>query len=190
MSAKSRFFLAKNGNISGPMDSEQVESLRKEGRLDAYTWLCNDGDSHWTPLDPAPPLPSFALVAVGASAGKPSDVTPPPFRLKSVPLPRASQGRGVTPEAFRVILFDHQNAVSGWLVSAHDGGCEIRSDQNGSDPFFVQKSAACLSVHDIRKGEALKIHVRLSAVQRVDKGWTYRLRWNSLPALEDLLQVS
>jgi hypothetical protein len=208
MKTNDLFFLAKNKKITGPFESEEIESLRLCGQISAYTWLWKQGDDHWTPIDPPPAIPTTHASSGISSAGK-SDLasilspsssaetkhpyhqpdqgpTPPPFR----PQQRPPALRNVSPEAYRVILFDHQNAVSGWLLSAHEGGCEIRSDQDGADPLFVQKSTACLSLHDTRSGDALKVNVRLSAVQRTDGAWSYRLRWNALPALEDLLQVS
>jgi hypothetical protein len=192
MSSKKQYFLAKNGSVLGPIEPDQIDTLRTSGQISNYTWICKNGDSQWTPLDPPPALPTLTNAEIPA-------VAPPPFRhapqaqapqREPAPIFRSAPVKTVNPEAYRVILFDHENAVSGWLTSAFDGGCEIRSDQNGSDPLFVQKSAACLSLHDTKTGEAIKINVRLGAVQRSDGGWSYRLRWKNIPALEELLQVS
>ena len=171
-----RFFLARNQHIFGPLSASEVESLEQSGQLAAYTWIFKEGDSHWTPIDPPPAIP-----------GTHGELTLPklPPTAKAAPALRLVQNASVPQEAYRVVLFDQRNAISGWLSGANEGGCEILSDQNGPDPLFVIRETAFLSLHDTRSGETIKLRVRISSVARQPggRGWSYRTRWDALPSL-------
>lgn len=155
-----QFFLARNQKVFGPLSAEEIEALRMSGQLSAYTWLYREGDDRWSPIDPPPALPDSPQIAAPAP---------------------------LEPHAYRVVLFDQRNAISGWLVAASEDGCEIHSDQKGTDPLFVQKTPASLSLHDTRSGETIKLTVRISAIQRSNSAWVYRLRWKGTPSLLGLI---
>jgi hypothetical protein len=170
MSTQVKYYLARNQKTFGPLTQEEVDALRKSGQLTQYTWMFREGESQWTPIDPPPALPSAAEEPVRQAPARPAPVRQTPVRR-------------IDQHAYRVILFDHRNAISGWLVDASDGGCDIRSDQKGSDPLFVQREIACLTLHDTKTGESIKLRVRVAEIARADRGWTYQLRGNAVPEL-------
>jgi hypothetical protein len=174
MSANLKIYLAKNQRITGPLSQEEVDRLRKNGDLQKYTWILKENDHQWTALDPAPAIPTAR-----------PEIQPPAFGGPLVSRPQVMQ---VEPSAYRIVLFDHHNAISGWLLSASDGGCAIRSDQNGSDPLFVSRAPAHLTLHDTRSGESIKLRIRIGDISRAataagDPGWVYQLRWESAPSI-------
>lgn len=170
MSTQVKYYLARNQKTFGPLSQDEVDALRKSGQLAQYTWMFREGESQWAPIDPPPAIPS--------ASEEPVRQAPPRLApVRQVPVRRIDQ------RAFRVILFDHRNAISGWLVDASDGGCDIRSDQKASDPLFVQREIACLTLHDTRTGESIKLRVRVAEIARADRGWTYQLRWSAVPEL-------
>lgn len=159
MNRSARFYLARNQKIMGPVSFDEVQALRQSGRILTFSWICEEGDTQWTPIDPAPPLPTLS---------------------KHAPVER---------ETYRVVLFDRCNAISGWLVQSADGGCEIQSDQNGPDPLFCQQSIAHLTLQDSRTGDSIKIAVRIAGITRTAPvegkraAWRYKLRWKVAPEL-------
>ena len=193
MSTQVRFFIARNQKTFGPLSADEIEALRQSGQLAQYTWIFQDGESQWTPIDPPPAVP-VTVTSAPTKRGHLSVVPTPPLytgpaneaqESVSAPVPEAvaARARQLPEQAFRVILFDHRNAISGWVVEASDSGCVIRSERAGTDPLFVQKEAACLTLQDTRTGEGLKLKIRVSEISREGRGWCYRIRWNAAPAL-------
>jgi GYF domain 2 len=159
MKSAARYYLARNQKVMGPISNEEVQALRQSGQILNYTWICKEGDDQWSPIDPAPALPSA---------------------------PRRAR---IEKETYRFVLFNRTSALSGWLLSATDKGCEIQSDQNGSDPIFTQKGAGFLTLHHCRTGESIKIPVKVAKIRHIAEseshpgGWQYQLEWKSTPSL-------
>jgi hypothetical protein len=182
----SAFFLGKSQKISGPFTAEEVASFRQNGQIDSYRWIWKPGDTQWTALDLAPPLPveltdAQTVASVHAlptqAAGAP---TPPPFK----PAFKVQEKiQSAANEAFRAILFDSRNAVTAWVSEASADGCEIRCDMTECDPLFVQKAAAILNLHEVATGKTTKIPVQIEEVSRRNQHWVYRVRWTAVPAI-------
>lgn len=175
----SKYFLARNQQVFGPISESEVLELRGSGQLGSYSWIFKEGDAEWSPIDPAPPLPNLQK-ALRPNLHLVPEVGETPGTTMHVPRAKTHL---IAQERFRIVLFDHHNAISGWLVSASDEGCEIRSDQNTSDPLFVQRAISCLSLHDTKSGETMKLNVRVSLVSRKNGAWSYRLHWGAAPAM-------
>jgi len=197
MSSQTKFYLGRNQKIFGPVSADEVEALKRSGQLSAYTWLFKEGNAHWTPIDPPPAIPGEAgapdAVEAQAHALPTMDSVPPSAAnvAPEVPL-RVVRSPEIPRDTYRVVLFDARNAISGWLSSATEAGCELVADQNGPDPLFVIKSCAFLTLHDARSGETMKLRVRVSSISRTQQGrdgeparWRYRVRWEAIPALID-----
>jgi hypothetical protein len=192
MSTQPKYYLARNQQTFGPLEESQVDALRQSGQLAQYTWIFREGDAEWAAIDPAPAIPSASAAEHLTKPANPAKlakfeqveaptqprVQPQQPRLHAVPAARKLER-----DLYRVILFDHRNAISGWIETASDGGCIIRSDTKGSDPLFVTREAACLTLHDTRGGQSIKIRVNVAEIGRSNRGWSYQLQWREIPEL-------
>ncbi len=57
------FFLAKAGQIYGPYDRSEIETLRESGDYEKYTWFWDDATARWQPIDPPPASPRASTQA-------------------------------------------------------------------------------------------------------------------------------
>ena len=198
------YYLGRKQKIYGPLSSVEIDELRKNGQIENYTWIWKPEDQAWTVLDAAPanppvsvgitaaettapaaPRPRAAPSATPAIAPAASVVSPQSFKVKESLLPKTnSKTSAATKEgAFRAILFDGRNAVTAWVSEATADGCEIHAQEQGPDPFFVQKASAMIHLHEVATDRSTKIPVKVSDVFRRDQHWVYRVRWTSVPAI-------
>jgi hypothetical protein len=57
MNAKSsaqRYYLFKAGQLHGPIAQQRLDDLRSTGELLRYSWIMNESEQTWTPVEPAP----------------------------------------------------------------------------------------------------------------------------------------
>lgn len=52
--AEERYYLFKAGQLHGPVSAEKLETLRKTGELLRYSWIMNETDQSWEPVDAKP----------------------------------------------------------------------------------------------------------------------------------------
>jgi hypothetical protein len=184
-----QYYLARNQKTYGPLSHDEIESLRRNGQLETYSWICQEGDSEWTALDLPPPLPQAGSSAQPlASAPARTNATAPELVRSAPPVQPAFQVRdtrihSVRNDAFRAILFDSRNAVTAWVAEATADGCELRSESEHTDPFFVQKAGANIHLHEVATGKSTRIPVRVSHVFRREGQWIYKVRWAAVPSL-------
>jgi hypothetical protein len=49
-----RYYLFKAGQLFGPVTHEKLETLRQTGELLRYSWIMNETDQTWEPVDTVP----------------------------------------------------------------------------------------------------------------------------------------
>jgi hypothetical protein len=183
------YYVAKNQEIFGPISASELEGMKKSGQLANYTWLCVEGESSWRAIDPAPKMMPFDLLNE-SSAEKSPFVAPPvlmaPKKVPASPRPFQVQNTRIDTgknESYRGILFDSRNAVTAWVSEASDGGCEIRSDGENTDPLFVKEAGAVLNLYEVATGKTSNVPVHVDEILRFGGHWVYRVRWSHVPAL-------
>jgi hypothetical protein len=182
------YYVAKNGDIFGPISSSELESMKKGGQLAKYSWICKEGETEWKPIDHAPEsLPSKvsspslpSLPPLPTSQPESKKLSPPPPRTLQVRDTHINTGKD---ESFRGILFDSRNAVTAWVSEATAEGCEIRSDGENTDPLFVKEAGAVLNLYEVASGKTSNVPVHVSEILRQEGHWVYRVRWSQVPAL-------
>jgi hypothetical protein len=186
------YFVAKNREIFGPISTSELEGMKKSGQLANYSWICKDGDTAWSAIDPAPDTMPFDLMT---EAHTEQPVPAPQVHVpahatakKIAPAPRPFQVRDThidtgKSESFRGILFDSRNAVTAWVSEASADGCEIRSDGENTDPLFVHGAGAVLNLYEVATGKTSNVPVHVDEILRMEKHWVYRVRWSHVPAL-------
>src|ERR1700751_4083336 len=119
MSTQLRYFLARNQKTFGPLSADELEALRLSGQLAQYSWIFQEGDAQWSPIDP----PTAIRVTVAQTQTKRGHLSvlpePPVYAGPSteaaepalVPVAPVARARQLPKQAFRVILFDHRNAI-------------------------------------------------------------------------------
>ena len=88
-----------------------------------------------------------------------------------IALVRQTPGRRIGQHTYRVILFDHRNAISGWSV--HAWTADATSARIKRDPIFFRsfkgKSHASRSMTRAR-AKASSLRVRVAEIARADRG--------------------
>ena len=54
MKTSERYYLFKGGQLFGPIVHEKLETLRKTGEILRYSWIMNESDQSWEPVDTKP----------------------------------------------------------------------------------------------------------------------------------------
>jgi hypothetical protein len=177
------YYLGRKQKIYGPMSAAEIESFRKNGQIENYTWIWTPENQAWTVLDAAPASPPVSIGVAPVAAAPVASVQS--FKVKESLIAKANSKTNSTKDdsAFRAILFDGRNAVTAWVSEATADGCEIRALEQGPDPCFVQKAAAMIHLHEVATNRTTKIPVKVSEVFRRDQHWVYRVRWTSVPAI-------
>jgi hypothetical protein len=198
------YYLGRKQKVYGPLSSVEIDELRKNGQIENYTWIWKPEDQAWTVLDAAPANPPVVVgTGVGVTATEATAPAAPrprstpaiapaaapvapvvslqSFKVKESLLPKTTST--TKDGAFRAILFDGRNAVTAWVSEATADGCEIHAQEQGPDPFFVQKASAMIHLHEVATDRSTKIPVKVSDVFRRDQHWVYRVRWTSVPAI-------
>lgn len=49
-----KYYLAKNGNVSGPFTEDDIRELEQRGEIFRYSWIWKPTDKTWRSIDPAP----------------------------------------------------------------------------------------------------------------------------------------
>jgi hypothetical protein len=183
------YFVAKNREIFGPISTSELEGMKKSGQLANYSWICKDGDTSWSAVDPAPDSMPFDVAPEAPSEQAQTAFVPPSVAPKKVAqAPRAFQLRQTRintgkEESFRGILFDSRNAVTAWISEASADGCEIRSDGENTDPLFVKSAGAVLNLYEVATGKTSNVPVHVEEISRFEGHWVYKVRWSHVPAL-------
>lgn len=183
------YFVAKNREIFGPISTSELEGMKKSGQLANYSWICKDGDTTWSPVDPAPDLMPFDLAPEAQGERTPAPFTPPTAAPRAFQVRQTRINTGKE-ESFRGILFDSRNAVTAWVSEASADGCEIRSDGENTDPLFVKSAGAVLNLYEVATGKTSNVPVHVDEILRLEGHWVYRVRWSHVPALFDERKAS
>jgi hypothetical protein len=80
-----------------------------------------------------------------------------------------------------VVCHDFRSVVTGTLREITETGCELVSAQQTSGPVFPQKTKVLLNLLDEKSGRSVNVSARLTAAQRFDGKWVYRIRWPQVP---------
>jgi hypothetical protein len=84
-------------------------------------------------------------------------------------------------EGVPVICHDFRSIVSGRIREITDTGCELVSGVDTSGPIFPQKAQVLLNLLDEKSGKSVNVQARLTAAQRIEGQWVYRIRWSVKP---------
>jgi hypothetical protein len=175
------FFLAKAGQIYGPYDRNEIETLRESGNYEKYTWFWDDAIARWQPIDPPPAPPSRATTPT---------TTQQPHAEVSHQQPAShaapASNWSVSEEKLRqisVICHDQQSVASGSLAHVTDAGCEFIVQSHETSPDFQAKLPILLHILDMPSGRSMNVSGRVGRVDRRDGAWVYRIHWKRCPEL-------
>jgi hypothetical protein len=193
------YYVAKNGDIFGPISAAELDGMKKSGQLAQYSWICKEGETEWKAIDHAPNSLPFNVAPAQGQASLPplpgGAPTPAVPKKASAPAPRTLKVRDThidtgKEESFRGILFDSRNAITAWVSDASAEGCEIRSDGENSDPLFVKEAGAVLNLYEVASGKTSNVTVHVSEIFRLEGHWVYKVRWSHVPALFEVQKAS
>lgn len=184
------FFLAKAGQIYGPYDRNEIETLRESGSYEKYTWFWDDSIARWQPIDPppAPPRASTHVEHQAPSATQPHaepvhrQVASPASQTHATPVSQWT----VSEEMLRqisVICHDQQAVASGTLAHVTDAGCEFIVQSHATSPEFQAKLPILLHILDMPSGRSMNVSGRVGRIDRRDGAWVYRIHWKRCPQL-------
>ena len=162
-----KIFLAKSGKISGPFRAEQIEEMRVEGGLTAYSWIWDESRPAWEALDPAPAeLPGKPLVPA-----KPERQPKPAPLVQSIPLDRA----------LSAVCHDFKHATFGIIAALTGNGCEFVVDAQAEPIRFALGSKVHLNLFDEKTKKAVNLEATMSGLRHSAHGWCYELKWEVIP---------
>jgi hypothetical protein len=180
------FFLAKSGQIYGPYDRTEIETLRESGEYEKYTWFWDDGIARWQPIDPPPASPrASARTQPQPHAPAAQQQQQPQAHVQAQPQAMPSQW-SVSSERLRsisVICHDHQSVVTGTLANVTEGGCEFIATSKSTAPEFQEKLPILLHLLDLPTGKSMNVSGRVGHIERRDGTWVYRIRWKHCPQI-------
>jgi len=61
-----RFYLYKQGRLTGPHTEITLQHLRESGELGSFTWMIDEKEQLWKPIDPSPSQNPFQVNAVSS----------------------------------------------------------------------------------------------------------------------------
>lgn len=179
------FFLAKAGQIYGPFERSEIETLREAGDYEKYTWFWDDAIARWQPIDP-PPAPPRSVKQPSAAQNVSTQTAPQAHVEQAQPVSQWS----VSEEKLRsisVLCHDQQTVASGILAHVTDAGCEfiVKGDGHGhaTTPEFQTKLPVLLHLLDLPSGRSMNVSGRVGKVERRDGAWVYRIHWKHCPQL-------
>jgi len=178
------YFLAKAGQVYGPYDRAEIETLRESGDYEKYTWFWDETIARWQPIDPPPAPPR-------ASASTPAPTQEAP-QVQAAPQAHPHQWT-VSEEKLRSIsalCHDHQSVASGTLANVTDAGCEFVVQSRSTSPDFQAKLPILLHLLDLPTGRSMNVSGRIGRIDRRDGAWVYRIHWKHCPALLNEQQAS
>jgi hypothetical protein len=183
------FFLAKSGQIYGPFERTEIETLRESGEYEKYTWFWDDSIARWQPIDPPPAPPratahSEPLHAPSAHSSTAHTTAPSVSQPQAAPAQQSQWS--VSQEKLRsisAICHDHHNVASGTLANVTDAGCEFIVQSRSTSPEFQAKLPILLHLLDLPSGRSMNVAGRIGRIDRRDGAWVYRIHWKHLPQL-------
>jgi hypothetical protein len=191
------FYLAKAGQIYGPFERSEIETLRESGDYEKYTWFWDDAIARWQPIDP-PPAPPRATKQPSAAQSV-STPNAPRAQVEQAQVAVATPSHQdaapvsqwyVSEEKLRSIsalCHDQQTVASGTLAHVTDAGCEfiVRTEGHGhsTTPEFQSKLPVTLHLLDVTSGRSMNVSGRVGKVERRDGAWVYRIHWKHCPQL-------
>lgn len=165
---KKLHFLAKNGEIHGPIDDAKMDAMFASGEIRNFTWKWSHTESEWIALDPAP---SKAPPSVSASQKSEQPAVPKAAVRKE--LEKISQSHA--------ICHDFRAALSGELEEVTESGCLFISRDEVDSPPLSEQSRVLLNLLHADSGMSMNLKVHVSQIRKREDGWQYRLSWSELP---------
>jgi hypothetical protein len=180
------FFLAKSGQIYGPFERSEIESLRESGEYEKYTWFWDETVARWQPIDP-PPAPPRASGRTSVHTENHAPSAQPASAHAAPQVQAAPQNAwSVSEEKLRsisVLCHDQQTVASGTLAHVTDAGCEFIVQGHSTSPEFQAKLPVLLHLLDLPSGRSMNVSGRIGKVERRDGAWVYRIHWKHCPQL-------
>ena len=167
-------FLAKNGRISGPFTAEQLESLRRSGEIERYTWTWDSAKKDWIALDPAP---SHGPESMSASS--------PPQATRRASN-RSTSLRNDRAPKLEILLHDFREVHDARIRTLNEQGCELliaRPSGHGAAVPFGERASVLLNLLDPTNDESMDIGGSVTAIQQCPEGILYRIHWGETPVL-------
>ncbi|MBI2711616.1 MAG: hypothetical protein HYX41_01965 [Bdellovibrio sp.] len=164
---KNQIFLGKNGKTFGPFTEDEFQELMKQGRLAEYSWIWDHQKSTWKTLDQPPPTPVETSQKLSTAAKKAADHVSSHW------------------ESVRGILYNAFSLLEGNLKSVTETGCRFVCKDPHSDLSCGTWVSLNLYSPEINHGStSIKVVAKILALEADPKGgWSYLLRWDSLPSL-------
>ncbi len=142
-----KYYLAKRGEILGPLSLGEIESMQASGKLESFSFMWNPKKKEWAPIDRAP------------------DVNPEIDDKKPIELSADSK-------AYCMI---HEDIVRGRLEGQSSFGCRFVSDEDWMSPPVAPRSLVSLILCEAQ-GIPQEVPMRVGSVERTPKGWILHLR--------------
>jgi hypothetical protein len=175
------FFLAKSGQIYGPYERSEIETLRESGDYEKYTWFWDETVARWQPIDP-PPAPPRTV----SQPSRSQDVATPSAPQAQVAPAPAQSAWSVSEQKLRsisVLCHDQQTVASGTLAHVTDAGCEFIVQGHSTSPEFQTKLPVLLHLLDLPSGRSMNVSGRVGKVERREGAWVYKIHWKHCPQL-------
>ena len=158
-------YLGKDGKVSGPFTSGQIEELRQSGELYSYTYIWDKKTSGWKAIEEEVELPD---VLPGLPPQGNNDAT---RVLSSV-------------DSISIICHDHHLLLSGKLLSATQEKCIFESKNSIYElAAFKSGTKVLLNFLNINNGRSENLSAIIDQVKRGDEFWQYQVNWDQSPQL-------
>jgi hypothetical protein len=184
-------YLAKEGKVSGPFDSKQVESMKASGEFYAYEWMWDGQAPDWSPvprkLSSPPGLPAEATKTLTRVPADPQAKSATPISQPQAQAPLQTRFQGVeikkSSKLFYAVLFDNRQTLGGEVSEAHTRGARFISAPTHGTPL-PKGSRALVDLLDEATDRSTKIPAQVENVSRMGDRWVIDLAWDSCPLLD------
>jgi hypothetical protein len=185
-------YLSKDGKVSGPFDSKQVESMKASGEFFTYEWMWDGQAPDWSPVPrkAPPPLPpsggapaatekTKTSITVTESAPAAAKTAPAAAKAKTA---ATSTNVTVSKKSFAAVLFDGRQTLGGAIEGASSKGARFLSNPSNSVPFSKGASAN-VDMLDESSDRSAKVLAQITGVSRMGDRWAIDLEWAGCPLL-------
>jgi len=142
-----KYYLAKHGEILGPLSLKEVESMQARHELDKFSYMWDPTKKVWASIDSAPSV-------------NPEE---PPTSLEKV---AGNQ---------RSYCMIHDQIVKGKLEGVSNFGCRFISSEDWTSPPIAPRGMVSLILCEAQ-GVPQEVAMRVGSVERSSQGWVLHLR--------------
>jgi hypothetical protein len=142
-----KYYLAKNGEILGPLSLKEIESMQARRELDKFSYIWDPKKKLWNAIDASPSVNPEETV---------------------VDIEKASPSQ----KAYCMI---HDEIVRGKLEGVTGFGCRFISSEDWMTPPIAPRSLVSLILCEAQ-GVPQELPMRVGSIERTAQGWVLHLR--------------